>query len=553
MTDQTDGPRSGGGDGAGRVPLDETVQIRMAPLAAKAARRARASAESSGDGDVPGDVPRSADRRATGSRIRRPFTPFVIPKSPAPRAVLSRALAVPLVVALVFVLPLAVAGRSQPDVRDAVFWLQLATTCYAGARLSAMILTTRRRLIQGTVWLFCYVAMGVAPLAQIVLEQTPTPVVGTRGDFTMAVALVLAGFVAFDVGALLSRHASEARLSRPRPVASVNKRRLYLLVILAYAGSALLIVSFGGPAPFFGSRQAISDELTGGGTSDSQVGSAFLRGFGTVPALLALLMLTRWLVMSRRARRQPSVVLPWAGLVLINAIVNNPISNPRYWFLTVAFALLFTAFPRSPVVYRAALAGGVAAAVLLFPFADKFRYDEGGRKQTQSGSVLEPLVMKDYDQTVMFANTISYVDSGTGHTYGKQLASSAFFFVPRSVWEDKQLDSGVKVGTWMGMTNVNLSSPLWTELWLDFGPLGMTGGLLLVGYAAARTDRRFAESGHMSRDPGNVMATVVPLIAGYSFILLRGPLLQATGRIGIAVLCLALVTTFRPEEHKRLR
>uniref|UniRef100_UPI00215D92CA hypothetical protein n=1 Tax=Streptomyces phytophilus TaxID=722715 RepID=UPI00215D92CA len=487
-----------------------------------------------------------------GPRIRRPFTPFVIPKSPAPRAVLSRALAVPLVVALVFVLPLAIAGRSQPDVRDAVFWLQLATTCYAGARLSAMILTTRRRLIQGTVWLFCYVAMGVAPLAQIVLDQTPTPVVGTRGDFTMAVALVLAGFVAFDVGALLSRHASEARLSRPRPVASVNKRRLYLLVILAYAGSALLIVSFGGPAPFFGSRQAISDELTGGGTADSQVGSAFLRGFGTVPALLALLMLTRWLVMSRRARRQPSVVLPWAGLVLINAIVNNPISNPRYWFLTVAFALLFTAFPRSPVVYRAALAGGVAAAVLLFPFADKFRYDEAGRKQTQSGSVLEPLVMKDYDQTVMFANTISYVDSGTGHTYGKQLASSAFFFVPRSVWEDKQLDSGVKVGTWMGMTNVNLSSPLWTELWLDFGPLGMAGGLLLVGYAAARTDRRFAESGHMSRDPGNVMATVVPLIAGYSFILLRGPLLQATGRIGIAVLCLALVTTFRPEEHKRL-
>ncbi|MFW6690049.1 O-antigen polymerase [Streptomyces sp. MAR4 CNX-425] len=548
MADQPGGGRPGGGgdEGAGgdaRAPFDETVQIRMAPLAAKAARRPRTRADT-GTGT------------AAATRTRRPFTPFapfVIPKSPTPRAVLSRALSVPLVVALVLVLPLAVAGRSQPDVRDAVFWLQLATTCYAGARLSAMVLTTRRRLIQGTVWLFCYVAMGVAPLAQIVLEQTPTPTVGTRGDFTQAVALVLVGFVAFDVGALLSRHASEARLNRrPRPVASINKRRLYVLVFVAYACSGLFIASLGGPAPFFGSREAISDEL-GGGASDSQVGSAFVRGFGTVPALLALLMLTRWMVMSRRARRQPGVVLPWAGLVLVNVIVNNPISNPRYWFLTVAFALLFTAFPRSSVVYRSALAGGVALAVLLFPFADKFRYDESGRKETRSQSVLDPLVMKDYDQTVMFANTISYVDSGVGHTYGKQMASSAFFFVPRSVWDGKQLDSGVKVGTWMGMTNVNLSSPLWTELWLDFGPLGVAGGLLLVGYAAARTDRRFAESGHVSRDPGNVLATVVPLIAGYSFILLRGPLLQATGRIGIAVVCLALVATFRPDERRRLR
>ena len=46
---------------------------------------------------------------------------------------------------------------------------------------------------------------------------------------------------------------------------------------------------------------------------------------------------------------------------------------------------------------------------------------------------------------------------------------------------------------------------------------------------------------------------VVPLIAGYAFILLRGPLLQASGRIGIALLCLALVTTFRADPRRLLR
>jgi hypothetical protein len=42
-------------------------------------------------------------------------------------------------------------------------------------------------------------------------------------------------------------------------------------------------------------------------------------------------------------------------------------------------------------------------------------------------------------------------------------------------------------------------------------------------------------------------------VCGYSFILLRGPLLQASGRIGIAAVCLALVTTFSEDRRKILR
>jgi hypothetical protein len=513
--------------GGGGMGAQDTVQIRMAPLAAAAARSSAV---------MPRDV-----------------VPFEVPDHPTPRAVLSRALSVPLVISLVVLLPAGVGAMAPPSARDGNLWLQAALTCYAGARLAAMILTARRRLIQGAFWLFCYVAMGVAPLAQLVLGRTPTPVVGPRADTTLAVALVLAGFVAWDVGALLARHRPAVRGFRLRRPATISRRRLYVLVVFAYVASALFIMKLGGPMVFFNSRQAISDELTSGGTSSSQVGSAFLRGFGTVPALLALLVMTRWLILSKRVRRRAGVLGVWGGLVVINAIVNNPVSNPRYWFLTVLFALLFIVFPRSPAVYRSALAVGVAAAVVLFPFADKFRYDEGGRKSAQSSSVLEPLVLKDYDQTVMFANTITYVHSGSGHTYGRQTAASALFFVPRSVWHTKPYDSGVTVGQWMGMTNVNLSSPLWAELWLDFGPYGMTGGFLLLGYAAARVDRRFARSGHVSRDPGNILAVIVPLLAGYSFILLRGPLLQATGRIGIAVLCVLLVVTFRPDERRLLR
>jgi hypothetical protein len=496
-------------------------------------------------GDDPPYPPQAAARRGTSAG------------QSVPRAALSRALAVPLVVGLVGFLPGYVLAQPGTGVQDTAYWLQLTLTVYGGGRLCAMVLSRRRRLLQGSFWLFVYVAMGVAPLAQAVIGQVPTPVVGPRSDTTAAITLVLVGCVAFDVGALLARHRPPARVRKARPAASVSRRRLWLLVAFAYLGSAYCVLKLGGPSVFFTSRQAISESVQSNGLAgaagNDHVGSAFTRGFGTVPALLALLFMIRWMITSRVARRTPLAIAALAGLVVINAIVNNPISNPRYWFLTVVFSILFTAFPRSTVMYRTALVTGVIAALVLFPFLDRFRYDSGGYHPVQSTSVLEPLTLKDYDQVGMFANTLTFVDSGAGHSDGRQLAADVFFFVPRSIWHSKPLDSGVQVGTWMGMSNTNLSSPLWAELWLDFGPLGMAGGFLALGYVCARGDRRYAQRTTEDGRPGTVAAVVIPLIAGYSFILLRGPLLQASGRIGIAAVCLVMVTTFSENRRKILR
>jgi hypothetical protein len=502
-----------------------------------------------------------------GSAAATTQNPVPLPPPFAPRTLLSRALSVPLVLALACLLPLVVVCQSGPGPRDAVFWLQAVLTVYCGARLSAMLLASRRKLLQASFWMFCYMAMGVAPLAQAVLGRVPTPVVGPREDLVQAVSLVLLGCFAFDLGALLARYrppwrrhawvrgrpADSGAAAGARPVL-VHRGRLFLLTLAAFACGALLIVKLGGVAVFFSSRQEIiaSVEETGLSGDGSQAGQALLRGFGTVLPLIALLVHARWLVTSRRARRTWSVVATSGALAVLNVIVNNPVSNPRYWFLTVMFALLFTVFPVSAAMYRTALSLGVVAALLIFPFADRFRYDEENTRQAEARSFLEPLVLKDYDQAGMFANTITYAESGHGHSYGYQLVGSVLFAVPRSVWEDKPTDTGVLVGEWMGAVNTNLSSPVWAELWLDFGPAGMAGGLAATGYAAARVDRRFARRAVRRSPPGSLLLIAVPLLAGYSFILVRGPLLQATGRVAIAVMCLALIATYRRDRGARL-
>ncbi|MFD6422982.1 hypothetical protein [Streptomyces sp. NPDC060198] len=495
--------------------------------------------------------------RARAGGVRGHLEPVARPLA---WAMLSRALAVPLILGLVVFLPAVVAAQPGTGGRDVVFWLQLVLTCYAGARLATMILSTRRRLLQGVFWMFVYIAMGVAPLAQAVIGKTPTPLVGPRSDLVTATAMILVGCSAFDLGALLAsrrplrRRSSSSRSRRGRP-AVASRRRLRLLLLVAFAASGYYVVKLGGPAIFFSSRQEISASVAESGiTSEgSNVGSAFLKGFGTVPALLALLFWTRRLVTSRRARRSPSTVLAWTALVLLNLVVNNPISNARYWFLTVLVSLLFTAFPSSAAVYRTVLAMGVVGALVLFPYADRFRYDDSGYRPVQSASAFEPLATKDYDQTVMFANTIAWVDT-RGHTYGRQLAGSTFFFVPRAAWSGKPEDTGVRVGQWMGMNMTNLSAPLWTEFWVDFGPAGMVAGLALIGYLAARTDRRYAVAvTRAGPGPGSVLAVAAPLVAGYTFILLRGPLLQSVGKLAIAALCLAFVTTFTERSGQRSR
>ncbi|WP_097867034.1 hypothetical protein [Streptomyces sp. rh34] len=487
--------------------------------------------------------------------------PADAPARPIAWAMLSRALSVPLVLGLVCFLPAVIAAQPGSGVRDTAYWLQLVLTCYAGARLATMILSTRRRLLQGVFWMFVYIAMGVAPFAQVVIGQTPTPMVGPRQDLVTAIAMILVGCAAYDLGALLAsrrplrRRAPSARGPGGRKPALAHPLRLRLLVLLAFAASAFYVLKLGGPAVFFSSRQEINETVAASGVAaeGSQVGSAFVKGFGQVPALLALLFYTRRLATSHRARRTPSTVLVWVALAALNLVVNNPISNARYWFLTVLMAFVFTAFPSSAAFYRTVLTAGVVGALVVFPYADRFRYEEGGQRAVQSASVFDPLVTKDYDQMVMFANTISWVDT-RGHTYGRQLAGTALFFVPRAVWKGKPEDTGVRVGQWMGLRMTNLSAPLWTEFWVDFGPAGMAGGLALIGYAAARTDRRYALAvTRAGPGAGSVLAIAAPLIAGYTFILLRGPLLQAAGKLAIAALCLVLITTFRERRAGRRR
>ncbi len=155
------------------------------------------------------------------------------------------------------------------------------------------------------------------------------------------------------------------------------------------------------------------------------------------------------------------------------------------------------------------------------------------------------LATKDYDQMTMIANSVWYANV-FGHTDGSQLVSDVLFFVPHSVWPGRATDTGVLIGEAMSVPNLNLSAPMWVEFWLDFSWLGLIIGFLAFGWISARWDDLFVHLRRRRRLTSPALLDLaLPLFAGYEFILLRGSILQAVGRMAV-MLILLLVVRGRP-------
>ena len=226
-------------------------------------------------------------------------------------------------------------------------------------------------------------------------------------------------------------------------------------------------------------------------------------------------------------------------LVVVNVIINNPISNARLWSGTIGIALIFSSsWIRRRNALRIVVVLALIFGLVLFPYAAYFRYSSGFH---ETGGVTHSLETSgDYDAFQMIAVSQQVV-SMLGHTGGKQFGAAVLFFVPRSVWPSKATDSGTYLAGVFHLPFNNLSAPLWAEMYLDFGFGGVAILFAAYGWFLKRVDDEYVRR---STDFARIAG---PIVAGYSFIVLRGSLLQATGRL----VAIALLLWFMSAKAKR--
>jgi hypothetical protein len=141
----------------------------------------------------------------------------------------------------------------------------------------------------------------------------------------------------------------------------------------------------------------------------------------------------------------------------------------------------------------------------------------------------------DYDAFQQVAHAVEWVQATGLHP--QQLLGPPLFWVPRVWWPDKPYDTGIVLAMFKGFHFTNLSAPIPAELYVSGGPVLVALGGLLMGYVWCRMDHRLALFG-----PRGFIGLIVPVLSVYQFILLRGSLLQATGRIVVILALLWFAT-----------
>lgn len=449
-----------------------------------------------------------------------------------------------LVVFLVFavVLPLLVRGGAAVAYTDTEFLIRYSLVLYASIKVSALLWHPGIRPVAGVFWIFVYTCMGMAPLAQLTTGRTTALAIQVdEGLLTLASFLTLLGCVCFDLAYHVRFRPGRYATLRFRTLRSMHTLRIFSAAAI---GAALVyILQVGGVGVFFLSREETSDALDAISPDSGQALRAIISAAGSVTCLTALIFyLHAW-----RTREKPFTPADGAltaVLLVMNVIINNPVSNSRYWTLAVLFGLLLPFIRGRKGIFNLMLVAGALASILVFPLSDVTRRAAGSGQPVEFDSVWATIATKDYDQFTMLANTLGYTQDH-GLSWGQQALGPVFFWVPRILWPNKPYDTGVEVGMWMNSANLNLSAPLWSEAWINFGLIGLILAFLGMGVLASRLDAGFRMD--ILRQ-GSVGYLGISIFAGYLFILLRGSLLQSMGRLMILGLSILILTA--AQRHK---
>ncbi|WP_157647288.1 hypothetical protein [Actinomycetospora chiangmaiensis] len=398
-------------------------------------------------------------------------------------------------------------------------------------------------------WSFSYVWLGVAGLAQVLSVRNPLFTSFSQDQQLTASGVLLVGFVAFDIGIYFGFSRFRADRKPLRPMA-ISETRVKILAVLTLLFTPLLVSLLGGLGTLFSSREALTNSLSQSNlysSGDTSAGGTLLAVAGVMPAVSLLAILWIWKVKPTSRNRIDFIAL-FAGLVVVNLILNNPISTPRFWILTILLAIVLS---WTSLWSSRGLAGLVVAFVVVgliaFPYLDAFRYDQVGGAAATVGIGARPvdfyLGKTDYGSFTDVGATVRYVDRH-GTLEGKQLSGAALFWLPRSVWESKPNNTAYILAVDSNFPNLNLDSPLWAEGFVDFGWFGTWFLLLAFALLVRRADLTFVQwqhAGHSGYVPSGLLFSLI--FAAYESFLLRGSLLQAMSRICLVALVVLLLST----------
>ena len=225
----------------------------------------------------------------------------------------------------------------------------------------------------------------------------------------------------------------------------------------------------------------------------------------------------------------------WFLIAALSAflIVNFPLALPRYMLFAYILAFVFFTY-RPEKKYKFLLFSGFFIGVVtLFPYINFIT--RGG---SAGVSVIEYYSKSgDFDGFQSVMNVVAYVNA-KGLSFGYQLLGALFTFIPRELWSSKPYATGQSAAEFMGYPFTNISAPLVSELYVDFGALGVTVGAFLFGVFLRKIDTgtilfRSAED--------LISRSLVAIICAFAIIFLRGSLIGVIANIALFIITALII------------
>jgi hypothetical protein len=227
-------------------------------------------------------------------------------------------------------------------------------------------------------------------------------------------------------------------------------------------------------------------------------------------------------------RRSPSSMALFALTTTIALLVNFPLSLTRFILFERVIALLYLMVDLSRVRMKMILA--VAAVVSIFTVFPTL--DFLARGDTAYEVQIDPLGYiansGDLDGLQSTLNVYEMVQS-KGLSWGWQFLGAAMSYVPRNIWPEKAYPTGTSAAVFAGYTFTNLSAPLISEIYVDFGMVGVAIIPFFVGWLIISLDRRAASFGS---ERGHIVEKLFfGGLIGYETIILRGSLISIISHV----------------------
>ncbi|MER9670164.1 O-antigen polymerase [Mesorhizobium sp. M0203] len=171
-----------------------------------------------------------------------------------------------------------------------------------------------------------------------------------------------------------------------------------------------------------------------------------------------------------------------------------------------------------------------AGVLIIFPLLSQTRRQVDW-ESLSLGGVRQAYFQGSFDAYQMLGVIIDYTNTH-GSQWGRQFLGALLFWVPRSVWPDKPIGTGAQVATDLGLSFTNLSAPLWSEAYINFGLIGVLVTFFALGRVSGAIGGAFLDKSGAHMIFGS-------FFVGFQILLLRGDLMSSFTLLLPFMICVA--------------